>query len=140
MRRPHTAAALLLVLLGMTACTPPIEGDGGLLIRFQYLGCKGDWNDDTLSPEVFRTASGTSTTLLVRNAASCGYDVASKPEAAWNGKSLALRYTLDSDGGDMAACMCEYRARFEVATPLDAFKDVSVNGQDARVREGARFP
>jgi len=45
-----TAPALLAVALTMAACTSRTETGTGLLREFEYLGCAGDWEEDTLAP------------------------------------------------------------------------------------------
>lgn len=125
---------LFAVAMTMSACTSPTETGTGLLTEFEYLGCAGDWNEDTLVPEA--TSSGTrgAATFLVRNPDSCGFDQGSNGKAHVNGDTLKLSYTLTSSGGYAAACICEYRARFLVSgLPAEVTK-VSVNGDRARIK------
>lgn len=128
------APALLAVALTMTACTSRTETGTGLLREFEYLGCAGDWDEDTLAPEVSSTGTREAATFLVRNPASCGFDQGSDGRAGIDGDTLKLRYTLASSGGDMAACICEYRARFLVSDLPEGVTKVSVNGDEARIK------
>ncbi|WP_312316103.1 hypothetical protein [Stenotrophomonas sp.] len=129
------------VFLGLTACSNPgdLEDGQGLLKEFKYLGCEGDWEDESYAPEVLRKEEDAVTTYLVRHAAACGYDLAMDPEATLRGDTLKLKYRLDSSGGDMAACYCEYRARFKIATPAAQVRTVKVNGNEAKLRDGDAF-
>lgn len=116
------------------ACTSHTETGPGLLTEFEYLGCAGDWNEDTLDPEA--TSSGTrgAATFLVRNTDTCSFDQSSNGKAHVDGDTLKLSYTLTSSGGYAAACICEYRARFVVSgLPADVTK-VRVNGDKARLK------
>jgi hypothetical protein len=129
-----TALAAIAMAVTMTGCGSRVQTGTGLLTEFEYLGCAGDWNEDTYAPEVTRSESAEPISFLVRNADTCGYDTAEKPKAELDGDTLELRYTLSSSGGDMAACYCEYRARFVVAELPEDIRKVSVNGKDARIK------
>ncbi|WP_367344750.1 hypothetical protein [Stenotrophomonas bentonitica] len=134
MKRPASAIVGIALALALTGCGYKTETGTGLLTEFEYLGCAGDWNETIYDPEV--TVSGTpgAATFLVRNPAGCGYDQGSNGRARVDGNTLKLDYTLSSSGGDMAACICEYRARFLISgLPADVTK-VRVNGDKARLK------
>ncbi|WNH54249.1 hypothetical protein [Stenotrophomonas oahuensis] len=133
---------VLTVVMGLTACSNPGDvGDGeGLLKEFKYLGCEGDWEDESYAPEVLRNQEGDVTTYLVRHNYGCGYDRGLEPKARLSGETLKLDYRLETSGdGDMAACICEYRARFKIAAPAAQVRTVKVNGDEARLSDGEAF-
>ncbi|WP_312327111.1 hypothetical protein [Stenotrophomonas sp.] len=125
---------LLAAALTTTACTPHTETGTGLLTEFEYLGCAGDWNEDTLEPEATSTGTRDAATFLVRNPDTCGFDQGSNGKAHVDGDTLKLSYTLTSSGGDAAACICEYRGRFLVTVLPAEVTKVSVNGDRARIK------
>lgn len=134
MKRPASAIVGIALAMALTGCGYKTETGTGLLTEFEYLGCAGDWNDDTPDPEATSSGTRNAATFLVRNPDSCGYDQGSNGRARVDGNTLKLDYTLSSSGGDMAACMCEYRARFLISgLPADVTK-VSVNGDNARIK------
>lgn len=125
---------LLAVAMTTTACTSHTEAGTGLLTEFEYLGCAGDWNEDTLEPEAASSGTRDAATFLVRNPATCGFDQGSNGKAHLDGDTLKLSYTLTSSGGDAAACICEYRARFLISgLPADVDK-VRVNDDNASLK------
>jgi hypothetical protein len=128
------ALAAIAMAATVTGCGSRSQTGTGLLTEFEYLGCEGDWNEETYAPEVARSESAEPISFLVRNADTCGYDTADKPEAELDGDTLELRYTLSSSGGYVAACYCEYRARFVVSALPEGIRKVSVNGDDARIK------
>lgn len=65
---------LLAVAMTTTACTSHTEAGTGLLTEFEYLGCAGDWNEDTLEPEATSSGTRDAATFLVRNPATCGFE------------------------------------------------------------------
>lgn len=107
---------------------------GGLIKRFEYLGCSGDWTDEDNTPEVWRTGSRDGVYYLVRHADTCGYTIGSKPFARLSGTRLELGYELSNEGGPLAACPCEYWAKFELAVMPGRLSEVSVNGTRARLK------
>ncbi|WP_282295799.1 hypothetical protein [Stenotrophomonas sp. PS02289] len=129
------------VLLGLTACSNPgdFDSDQGLLREFKYLGCEGDWEDESYAPEVLRKQEGILTTYLVRSADTCGYDQGMDAKASLSGETIKLSYRLATSNEEMAACYCEYRARFIIATPTSPITTVEVNGDEARLRDGEAF-
>ncbi|WP_315386456.1 hypothetical protein [uncultured Stenotrophomonas sp.] len=134
MKRPAPEVLGIALALAVTGCGYGTETGTGLLTEFEYLGCAGDWNEDRYEPEVTSSGTRDAATFLVRNPGSCGYDQGSNGKAHVDGNTLELDYTLSSSGGDMAACICEYRARFLVSgVPADVTK-VSVNGDEARLK------
>lgn len=128
------ALATVAMAVTMTGCGSRAQTGTGLLTEFEYLGCEGDWMETTYAPEVTPSRSDGRFSLLVRNADTCGYDTADKPEAELDGDTLELRYSLSSSSGYAAACICEYRARFVVSVPPEGIRKVSVNGEDARIK------
>lgn len=134
MRVLRMVLTLLAAALTTTACTPHTETGTGLLTEFEYLGCAGDGNEDTLEPEAKSTGTRDAATFLVRNPDTCGFDQGSNGKAHVDGDTLKLSYTLTSSGGDAAACICEYRARFLISgLPADVDK-VRVNGDNASLK------
>ncbi len=128
--------------MGLTACSNPGDFDNGqgLLREFKYLGCEGEWEDESDAPEVLRKQEGAVTTYLVRHNSGCGYDRGMASQATLSGETLKLDYRLEMSGdGDRAACICEYRARFRIATPATPISTVVINGKDARVSDGEAF-
>ena len=107
---------------------------GALLKNFEYLGCSGDWVDEGNAPEVWRPGGKHGVYYLVRHAETCGYTSGSKPFAKLSGTRLELGYELGNDGGPMAACPCEYWAKFELAMEPGRLSEISVNGVKARLK------
>lgn len=132
------ALATMAMAATVSGCGSRVQAGSGLLTEFEYLGCEGDWDEETYAPEVTRNDSGGHIAFLVRNADTCGYDTADKPKAELDGDTLDLRYTLSSSGGDVAACYCEYRARFVVSALPEGIRKISVNGEDARIKGNLR--
>ena len=132
---------VLVVVMGLTACSNPgdVSNGDGLLKEFKYLGCEGDWEDESFAPEVLHRQEGTVTTYLVRHADTCGYDMGMDPGATLRGDTLKLSYRLETSREEMAACYCEYRARFKIATPAVQVTTVKVNGDEARLGDGEAF-
>ena len=132
---------VLAVAMGLTACSNPgdVSNGDGLLKEFKYLGCEGDWEDESFAPEVLRKQDGAVTTYLVRHADTCGYDMGMYPGATLRGDTLKLSYRLEASSEEMAACYCEYRARFKIATPASPITTVEVNGDDAWLSDGEAF-
>jgi hypothetical protein len=107
---------------------------GGLIKSFEYLGCSGDWTDDGNTPEVWRTGGKGGVFYLVRHADTCGYTIGSKPFARLSGSKLELGYELSNEDGPMAACPCEYWAKFELTVKPAKVSEVAVNGTKARLK------
>jgi len=112
------------------------EGTNGLVKSFEFLGCSGDWTDEGNTPDVWRTNSEHATYFLVRHGDTCGYTIGSNPAAKFQRGSLELRYELSNTSGLLAACPCEYWARFELADMPDKIEKISVNGVEARFKGG----
>ena len=110
------------------------EGANGLVRSFEFLGCSGDWTDEGNTPDVWRTGSEHGTYFLVRHADTCGYTIGSKPAAKIQGTSLELSYELSNTSGMLAACPCEFWARFELSDAPEKLEKISVNGVDARLK------
>jgi len=110
------------------------EGSSGLVKSFEFLGCSGDWTDERNTPDVWRTGNEHSTYFLVRHADTCGYTIGSKPTAKIQGGSLELSYELSNTSGMLAACPCEFWAKFELTDTPDKLETVSVNGVEARLK------
>ena len=106
----------------------------GHIKSFEFLGCSGDWTDEDGAPNVWRTGSERRTYFLVRHADTCGYTIGSKPTAKLVGDSLELSYELSNTSGMLAACECEYWAKFELTDTPPKLKMVSVNGAEARLK------
>jgi hypothetical protein len=108
----------------------------GPIKTFEFLGCSGDWADEGNTPDVWRTGSERGTYFLVRHADTCGYTIGSKPAAKIDGNSLELTYELSSPDGAVAACPCEYWAKFELIGAPAKLEKISVNGVEARLKGG----
>lgn len=132
---------VLAVVMGLTACSNPgdVSNGEGLLREFKYVGCEGDWEDESFAPEVLRKQEDAVTTYLVRHADTCGYDMGMDPGATLRGETLKLSYRLEASSEEMAACYCEYRARFKIATPGTPVRTVEVNGDEAKLSDGEAF-
>lgn len=130
------------IALTVASCTKHALPEGGLLKHFEDIECGDDWNDDSFAPEVFRSVNGNTTKLLVRHPYGCGYDLAVNPTAELDGQVLRLDYErkISDIDGDVAACICEYRVRFDIETPPLPITKVKFDGETARLREGSRFP
>ena len=116
---------------------PGTSAPAGVQLKsFEYLGCSGDWTDEGNTPEVWRAGGKHGVYYLVRHADTCGYTIGSKPFAKLSGATLALGYTLGNENGPMAACPCEYWARFELAVEPGRLSEISVNGVKARLKGG----
>lgn len=133
MRRHLAAATVVAFALSVSGCSRTEKGTG-LLTEFEYLGCAGDWNEDTYAPEVTSSGTRDAATFLVRNPGTCGFDQGTDGKAHVDGNTLKLHYTLSSSGGDVAACICEYRARFLVSGLPEGVTKVRVNGDKARIK------
>lgn len=103
------------------------------LASFEFLGCSGDWTTEDPAPQVWRTGNGQRTTFLVRHPAECGYSAGTDPSARIRGAELHLDYALVSEGGDLAACLCEYWATFSLKSTPDKIVRVTFDGRDARM-------
>jgi hypothetical protein len=106
----------------------------GLVRSFEYLGCSGDWPDEGNTPEVWRAGGKSGVYYLVRHADTCGYTIGSKPFAKLSGTKLELSYELSNEDGPMAACPCEYWAKFELSVLPRNLTSISVNGVEARLK------
>lgn len=103
------------------------------LASFEFLGCSGDWTTEDPAPQVWRTNNRQGATFLVRHPASCGYSTGIDPSSRIRGAELHLDYTLVSESGDLAACLCEYWATFSLKSAPDKIVRVTVDGRDARM-------
>jgi hypothetical protein len=110
------------------------ESPSGLVKSFEFLGCSGDWTDEGNTPDVWRTGNEHATYFLVRHADTCGYTIGSKPAAKIQGGSLELSYELSNTNGMLAACPCEFWAKFELTDTPDKLETISVNGVEARLK------
>ncbi len=130
------------IALGVASCAKHALPEGGLLKHFEDIDCGDDWNDESFAPEVFRSVDGNTTKLLVRHPHGCGYELAVNPSAELDGQVLRLDYdrTMDDSDGEVAACICEYRVRFDIETPPLPITKVTFDGETARLREGSSFP
>lgn len=106
--------------------------DSGLT-SFEFLGCSGNWTIDDPSPQVWLVGRSGKATFLVRHPAGCGYSSAVAPSARFNGAELHLDYELVSEGGDLAACLCEYWATFTPKSVPGKIVRVTFDGHDARM-------
>ena len=106
----------------------------GLVKSFEYLGCSGDWPDEGKTPDVWRAGGKSGVYFLVRHADTCGYTIGSKPFAKLSDSKLELSYELSNEDGPMAACPCEYWAKFELSVVPRDLSAVSVNGVEARLK------
>jgi hypothetical protein len=64
----------------------------------------------------------------------CGHTIGSKPKAKIQGGSLELSYELSNTSGQLAACECEYWAKFQLATVPEKIDTISINGRKARLK------
>ncbi|MDH5829084.1 hypothetical protein QFW80_00905 [Luteimonas sp. M1R5S18] len=154
MKSFHVVIASLLLAVSAIGCTSGSAGEAdvqaiatatdarkakpeisnGLVKSFEFLGCSGDWMDEGNTPDVWRTGSENGTYFLVRHADTCGYTIGSKPAAKIHGDSLELSYELSNTSGMLAACPCEFWAKFELAEVPTKLETVSVNGVEARLK------
>ena len=150
----HAVIAILVTVAAATGCTSgsasetekqvrvaqtgsdktQVASSHGIIKSFEFLGCSGDWTDEGNDPDVWRTGSERGTYFLVRHADTCGYTIGSKPAAKIQGTSLELSYELSNTSGMLAACPCEYWAKFELTDVPAKLDAVSVNGAKARLK------
>ena len=103
------------------------------LKSFEFLGCSGDWTDEKIQPQVWRTGRKNKITFLAKHPADCGYTIGDKPKAIISDTTVDLSYSMSNDDGTLAACYCEYWATFELKSAPDKVTKVSVNGEDAQL-------
>lgn len=138
--RRTVAIALAALVVGVVIKL--ILPSGPQLKSFTFLGCSGDWMEETLEPQVWRAQTPASTTFLVKHPAICGHTSGSNAQVVvMNERSINFSYELSNDRGDSGAvpvCSCEYWAAFEMKESPKGIDSVSVNGQKARLMSGLR--
>lgn len=84
-------------------------------LEFRYLGCN-DWPENRPYETAIQSSVVDSGIIYrVSDPASCGYSVR-QPKYKLIGNTLILNYNLHTPGGDVAACICEYKSEFRFRT------------------------
>lgn len=103
------------------------------LRSFEFLGCSGDWEEDSTVPQAWRAGRKDKVTFLIRHPADCGYTIGSDAKAKISGSKVDLSYAMSNESGDLAACYCEYWASFELLSAPQRVTQVSINGETAKL-------
>ena len=129
------AAALAAVSAGAIALSLSgfkLQPGHSVLKSFQYQGCGGDWDEESGAPSIWKRQEGGSLVVLTKHAETCGYDRGEKPLARLvDDKKLILDYTLDTSSDMLAACICQYWAKFELSSSAAQATLIEVHGQKA---------
>lgn len=144
MRTCHTALIIIFGAAILAGCAQesagesesqlrPITKSGSLVRSFEFLGCSGGWPKEERAPDVWQTDSERGSYFLVHHIDTCGYTIGSKPSARIHGGSLELSYELSNTDGMLAACECEYWAKFQLTTAPEKIETISINGRKARL-------
>ena len=115
------------------AATPVKATNLPALESFEFLGCSGDWNEQSAKADIWRLSTNNRVNYLVRHPGTCGLE-GRKPKAIFANGSLDLTYGLFSAGGPVVMCECEYWARFTFGESALQVRDVTFNGQSAEKR------
>ena len=135
----RTTAAIIGILLlaalssGSTAEVRPATLDVPIK-SFEFLGCSGDWNEDTFAADIWRIGSSTGTTYLIRHPGTCGANAARNPKATLAGGVLDLGYEAFSTTDLYASCMCEFWAKYTLSNDVSHVTSATFNTESARLK------
>jgi hypothetical protein len=103
------------------------------LQSFEFLGCSGQWEEESFKPNAWRLTKNNQVSFLVRHPGTCGIE-GRDPKAVLVGGNLELSYELHSPDDTTVLCDCEYWARFSFGESALQIRKVTFNGESVGQR------
>jgi hypothetical protein len=107
--------------------------DSVVLDSFEFLGCSGDWKEQSGKANIWRLTKENRVSYIVRHPGTCGLQGRNAKILFSNG-NLDLNYDLYSKDGSIVMCECEYWARFTFGESAMLVHNVTFGGQPAEQR------